>query len=127
MAYIRDMPAGVYRIHGSSYWLGKPFVERTLEEIRAYTIFLGSFPVEHHPTLRRLINRHQFWFIDAHLGNGDRRAARRAWMDALRGWPRHRGVPLRKVLHYGLTLYAPVALTAARRLRNLQHGGPRTP
>lgn len=126
MAYIRDLPAGVYRIHGSSYWLGKPFVERTLEEIRAYKIFLGSFPVEQHPRLRQLGNRHEFWLVDAHLDNRDRRAARRAWREALKGWPLHRGEPLRKVLHYGLRLYAPAVLAAAQSLRDLRHGGPRT-
>lgn len=126
MNYIRDLPAGVYRIHGSSYWLGKPFVDRTLEEIRAYRIFLGHFPVEHHPRLRQLANRHEFWLVDAHLASGDRAAARKAWRDALRDWPKHRGEPLRKVLHYASRLYAPAVLAAVRGLRDRHRGAQKT-
>ena len=127
MAYIRDLPAGIYRIHGSSYWLGKPFVERTFDEIHAYKTFLGIFPGEFHPTLRQRINRQEFWLVDAYLDKGDRGSARRAWKNALNGWRQHRGEPLRKVVHYGLRLYAPAVLDAARRLRDIHRDRTNTP
>jgi glycosyltransferase involved in cell wall biosynthesis len=124
MAYLPDWPAGIYRIHGTSYWLGKPFVERTFDEIHAYRIFLRLFAEEHHPVLRHKINRHQFWLVDAYLAKADREAARRAFWDALKDWPRHRGEPLGKVLHYSLRLYAPRLL---HRLQRLRHGRPGNP
>lgn len=118
MMFIRDLPAGVYRIHGTSYWLGKPFVERTFDEIHAYRTFLRLFPREHHPELRHKINRHQFWLVDAYMAQADRGAARRAFWEALKGWPRHRGEPVGKVLHYSLRLYAPSVLRLLQRMRH---------
>ena len=116
---------GVYRIHGASYWLGKPFVDRTFEEIHAFRTFLKVFAPEHRPALLQNINRRQFWLVDAYLAKPDLEAARGAFWDAVRGWPRHRGERPRKVARYFLELYSRSLLLALRRLRDQNVGKPK--
>ena len=61
---------------------------------------------------------------DAYLAKPDLEAARGAFWDAVRGWPRHRGEPLRKVARYFLELYCRRLLGKLRQLRDGEPGKP---
>ncbi len=124
MAFLRNWPAGVYRIHGTSYWLGRPFVDRTLDEIKAYRTLMRVYGPEHHPVLQHKLNMHQFWLINAHQEQKNPAAARAAFWEAVRGWPRYRGVSLINVIRYALSLYVPWLLAGLRRLRHGSNPAP---
>jgi len=117
IAFIRDWPVGVYRLHGTSYWLGRPFVDRSLDEIKAYRILLQEFGPQFRSVLETRINRHQFWLTYAYLEKGDTAGARAAFQIAAAGWLRHRGVSFIDLIRYTLSVYAPWLRTGLRRVR----------
>ena len=117
IGYIRDWPAGMYRIHGTSYWLGRPFVDRSIAEIRAFQTLMEVFGPKYHEPLKWRMNRHEFWLALAYHERGDVALAKAALWVALKAWMRYRSISARQAVNILLTIEFPGLLRFLRRLR----------
>ena len=118
IGFIRDWPAGMYRIHGTSYWLGRPFVDRSIAEIEAFKTLMEVFGPKYHDCLKWRMNRHEFWLTLAYHEKGEVANARATLRVALRNWMRYRSISARQVANIVLTVEMPGLLRFFRRVRS---------
>jgi hypothetical protein len=118
LALVGNEALSTYRLHNSSFWLTRPLLDRTQDELKALRTFAQHLDGKCAAEIGHQINRRQFWLVDADVEAGTFAAARQTFCEAFSGWWRHRGVTFPWVIRYGLRAYTPWFIAIRRFTRS---------
>ncbi len=105
LGFVGGGAMATYRVHATNYWINRPLLNRTRDELFALETFARHLKGRCGKELSRMIATREFWLVEALLQHREGPAARRTFWRAFYHWLGRGGTSPAWVLRYGLRAY----------------------